>query len=86
MSAHTDLKFSIMHKATVVVWLHFDTKSNIKSSQLLHFISQYVKCVEKEPFCKSGHIYFGTHVFANCSKTTKYCNILELLFRTGNRL
>ena len=42
------------------IWLHFDTKRKLISigiQVLYHFVYWHVKCVEKVPFRKSGHIY-----------------------------
>ena len=41
------------------IWLQFDTNSkliSVRSQVLHHFVCWYVKCVEKVPFRKSGHI------------------------------
>ena len=51
------------HECSYSIQLHFDTKSkliSIRCQVLDHFVCWYVKCVEKVPFRKSGHIYVIT--------------------------
>ena len=55
--------FAIFTECGYSIWLHFDTNSkliSVRSQVLHHFVCWYVKCVEKVPFRKSGHICYAT--------------------------
>ena len=50
----------MLHECSYSIRLHFETKNkliSVKSQALHHFVRWHVKCVEKVPFRKSGHIY-----------------------------